>query len=127
MCSFPLKAALSDKTTHPLLRAAYLQCVLAFCGEEKDRSLLLLPLMSLERTSQTSSPQIPALEETLIAMQLAIEISFPDPIPAQVWSLADSHSEHLVSNKLIAAASQKSKILDGRTAYSGISDKGPSG
>ena len=68
-----------------------------------------LPLLSLERLLATPSPQVPVLEEAIVALHVLHKISFPDPIPAQAWSLADSHSESLVSNKLISSASQESK------------------
>ena len=88
---------------------AYLWCVLTLCKEERHASLLPLPLQSLERLSATPSPQVPVLEEAVVAIHVLLKVSFPDPIPPQVWSLVDSHSEHLVSNKLIAAASQESE------------------
>ena len=104
-----LQASLSNKTTTPPLRAAYLWCVLALCKEERHASLLPLPLQSLERLLATPSPQVPLLEEALVAIHVLIKVSFPDPVPAQVWSVANSHSEHLVSKKMTSAASQESR------------------
>ena len=93
---------------------AYLLCVSALCAEEKDPALLPLPLHSLERAAGSSAPpQVPALEESLVALNVAVNLAFPDPIPQQVWSVADSHSEHVVSNKLISAASQERKLEGG--------------
>ena len=103
------QASLSAKTTAPLLRVSFLLCVSALCDEELDPALLPLPLQSLERGAANLSPQLPALEETLVALDLAVRLSFPNPIPQEVWSVADSHSEQLVSAKLITAASEKCK------------------
>lgn len=87
-----------------------MQCVLALCQQDAgDLSLLPLPRQSLERVSSTPSPQPAALEEGVVAMHILIKISYPDPIPAEVWSLADSHSQHFVSTKLISAASSECK------------------
>lgn len=68
-----------------------------------------LPFLSLERTASTPSLQSPALEEAVVAIHVAIKVSFPEPIPSQAWALAESHAEQLVSSKLLAAASQESK------------------
>lgn len=105
----PSQTYMSNKTTHPQLRVVYLWCVLGLCKEEIESSLLPLPLQSLERVSSTTSPQHPALEEAVIALHVILKTSFPDTIPSQVWSLADSHSEQIVSNKLLTAASQESE------------------
>lgn len=83
--------------------------MLALCQEERESSLVPLPFLSLERTSSAPSPQSPALEEAVVAIHVAIKVSFPEPIPSQVWALAESHAEQLVSSKLLAAASQESK------------------
>lgn len=104
-----VQTCLASKTTPPLMRAAYLLCVLAMCKEEADSGLLPLPLQSLERAASATSLQPPVLVEAVVAIHVAIKLSFPDPIPPPVWSLAESHSKQLVSNKLLTAASQDSK------------------
>jgi hypothetical protein len=81
--------------------------MLALSQEERETSLLPLPLQSLERVISTPSPQSPTLEEAVVAMDVSIRFSFPEPIPSQVWALAESHAEHLASSKLLAAASQE--------------------
>ena len=93
-----MQAALSGKTTPPLMRAAYLWCVLALCSREEGEgegtggiSLSSLPLACLERTSALSSLQLPTLEEAIVALHVAVKVSFPDPIPPLVWNLAESH------------------------------------
>ena len=91
------------------MRIAYLWCILALCSEERVDTLLPLPLLSLEKTSSTPSPQAPMLEEAVVAIHVAVKVSFPDPSPAQAWTLADSRAEQLVSQKVITAASQESK------------------
>ena len=83
--------------------------MLALCREEREPSLVPLPLQSLERVAATPSPQSPALEEAVAAIHVAIKVSFPEPIPPQAWALAESHAEQLVSSKLLTAASQESK------------------
>lgn len=103
------QTSFNSKTTPPLMRVAYLWCVLALCQEDKEGSLMPLPFQSVERAAAATTVQSPALEEAVVAIHVAIKLSFPDPIPPQVWALAESHAEQLVSSKLIAAASQESK------------------
>ena len=84
--------------------------MLALYQEEEMRDTIMpLPLISLTRLSATPSPQPAVLEEAVVAMHVLIKITYPDPIPPQIWSLVDSHSEQLVSNKLLSSASQESE------------------
>ncbi len=46
-----------------------------------------------------------------MACHVLIGINRPGGVPASVWRVAGSHCEQLVSNKLIAAASQDSECL----------------
>ncbi len=104
--------ALSNKTTPPLLRVGYLLCVLALYQEEERRDTILpLPLPSLTRLSATPSPQAAVLEEVVVAMHVLIKVAYPDPIPPQIWSVVDSHSQQLTSNKLMSSASQESEAI----------------
>lgn len=86
-------------------------CVSALCADEREPALLPVPLDSLERAAAAGgvAPQVPALEETLVALHVVIKLSFPDPIPQQAWAVADSHAEHMASSKLVSAASQECK------------------
>ena len=57
----------------------------------------------------TPSPQPAALEEALVACHVLIKTNHPRGVPSQVWGVVGSHSEQLVSGKVVAAATQNSK------------------
>ncbi len=103
---------MTGKSTPSLLRAVYLRCVLALSQpEDSAHTAIFSPLVkqSLERVFSSSSPQPAALEEALVACHVLISISRPKGVPAEVWGVAGSHCEQLVSNKLITTATQDSE------------------
>ena len=66
-------------------------------------------VQSLERVTATPSLQPAVLEETLVACHVLIKINHPRGVPIQVRGVVESHSEQLVSGKVVAAATQNSK------------------
>ena len=109
------QGGLAGKSTASQLRVAYLHCILELCqGENKTLVSLFQPLLgqSLDRVSSSSSPQPAALEEALVACHVLIKINYPGGIPSQVWSIVSTHSEQLVSSKLISSASQESEFTE---------------
>ena len=110
-----IQGGLANKSTASQLRVAYLHCILEiYHAEYKPLPSLFQPLVwqSLDRVTSSSSPQPAALEEALVACRVLIEMNYPEGIPSHVWSIVGTHSEQLVSSKLISSASQESEFTE---------------